>query len=66
MPLLHSITVYPVKSAAGISLTERAVLQRGLAGDRRWMIVNGENEFLSQRTVPHLCLLRVEMLNNGI
>lgn len=50
MPLqLHGIGVHPVKSTA-IRPVERArVTPAGLAGDRRWMVVDGEGAMLSAR-----------------
>src|ERR1700747_3069206 len=42
MPLqLTDIWRYPVKSCRGERLTEAVVEPWGLAGDRRWMIVDG-------------------------
>ncbi len=59
MPLLSSIYVYPIKSAAGFSLKEAYVEKRGLAHDRRWMLVDAENRFLTQRVHHHMALIRV-------
>ncbi len=54
---LSGLNVYPVKSAAGLALTVARVDRRGLAGDRRWMVVDGARAFLSQRTHPRLALV---------
>jgi uncharacterized protein YcbX len=56
---------YPVKSCRGISLSSAFVDQRGFQYDRRWMIVNEEGMFVSQRAgtkgrgvgVKRLCLI---------
>lgn len=56
---LSGLNVYPVKSAAGIALTVARVDRRGLAGDRRWMVVDENRAFLSQRTHPRLALISV-------
>ena len=56
---LSGLTVYPIKSAAGIALSTARVDARGLAGDRRWMVVDGNRSFLTQRTHPRLALIRV-------
>lgn len=57
-PQLAAIYRYPLKSAAGVAC-DRATLDRfGLAGDRRWLLVDPAGDFLSQRRLPALVLLR--------
>jgi uncharacterized protein YcbX len=55
---LASLHVYPIKGAAGISPREWEVDRRGLRYDRRWMLVEPSGEFLTQREVPELALVR--------
>lgn len=55
---LSDVYVYPVKSAAGIRLESAEVVSTGLRFDRRWMIVDDDGTFLSQRTESRLALLR--------
>ncbi|MCC6410499.1 MAG: MOSC domain-containing protein, partial [Saprospiraceae bacterium] len=43
--------IYPVKSLGGIALEEATVEIRGLKYDRRWMLVDEEGMFVSQREV---------------
>lgn len=45
---------YPIKGAAGLLETTVPVHERGLAYDRRWMLVNEEGVFCSQRDLPEL------------
>lgn len=66
MPILSSICIYPLKSAAGITPDAAVVERRGLAGDRRWMLVDGDGTFLSQRSHPRLALIRVEGTAEGL
>jgi uncharacterized protein len=54
---LAAITVYPVKSAAGIALEEWEVDQFGLRYDRRWMVVDPSGEFITQRDHPRMALV---------
>lgn len=58
---LSEIWIYPVKSLAGIRLEQSVVTSRGLEYDRRWMLVDEENIFLSQRTHPQLALFRLKI-----
>lgn len=63
---ISSLAVYPVKSGAGISLPEVEVLPTGLAGDRRWMVVDEEGEFVSQRVLPALARLAATPTATGM
>lgn len=58
---LSEINIYPVKSLKGISLKEAEVRTRGLKFDRRWMLINENNEFLTQREFPKMATLEVKI-----
>jgi hypothetical protein len=51
---LAGLVVYPLKSAAGIPLTQAEVTRTGLRHDRRWMVVDATGRFVSQREDPRL------------
>ena len=55
--ILTSIFIYPIKSIGGISLREAVAQPRGLQYDRRWMLVDEQGRFVSQREVAGLTLL---------
>lgn len=61
---IESLHIYPIKSLAGIHLQESRVTQRGLAFDRRWMLVDEKNQFISQREKPSLALLQPQIKGN--
>jgi uncharacterized protein len=48
---------YPVKSCRGEPLAEAAVEPWGLAGDRRWMIVDADGTVVTAREYPALVLV---------
>ena len=54
---LSALFIYPVKSVRGCAVDEATVDPRGLAGDRRFMVVDADGKFLSQRTLPRLALI---------
>ena len=56
---LLALNLYPVKSAARFSLSRVRVDARGLAGDRRWMVVDESRGFLKQQINPRLALVSV-------
>ncbi|MCC2548157.1 MOSC domain-containing protein [Hymenobacter sp. BT175] len=62
---LSDIYIYPVKSLGGIRLTEAQVEARGLRHDRRWLIVNERNQFMTQRQTAEMALLKVSPAYNG-
>ena len=64
-PALRSIHLYPVKSIAGSGPGEAVVEPWGLAGDRRWMVVDGAGRLLTQRPQPKLALAHAEGLPRG-
>ncbi len=62
---ITALYTYPIKGLAGISLTRARVEARGLAYDRRWMLVGQDGIFLSQREFPGMCLLAPEFTASG-
>lgn len=66
MLTISKLFIYPIKSLRGISLQSACVTDRGLQNDRRWMIVDENNQFLSLRTIPKMALLKVEMNDGGL
>jgi len=64
---LVALNVYPVKSAAGISVDAWPVDEFGLAHDRRWAAVRADGRVcLTQRDLPRLALLRPVMGPGGL
>lgn len=57
---LAAIHIYPVKSLGGFSLTESALTPRGLAHDRRFLVIDANHEFLTQREHPRMATVWVE------
>ncbi len=63
---LTGLYQYPLKSARGLPLTEAALDRFGLAGDRRWMLVDEAGRFLSQRNLESLALLGAVATEQGL
>jgi uncharacterized protein YcbX len=64
-PTIRSIHVHPVKSVAGYALGEAAVEPWGLAGDRRWTLIDPSAKVVTQRQQPRLALARAEAMPDG-
>lgn len=63
---LSELWIYPIKSLGGISLTQAQVTDRGLEHDRRWLLVDENGTFLSQREHSILALFQPEMRTSGM
>ena len=63
---LSALVVYPVKSAAGISVSQWEVDTFGLQHDRRWMVVDSRGALVTQRTHPRLALVRPAIHEAGL
>jgi uncharacterized protein len=63
---LTQINIYPIKSLGGVSLDKSTIEERGLALDRRWMLVDKDNKFLTQRSNALLSLIKVNILDKAI
>ena len=57
---------YPIKGARGISHESLHIEKRGPVGDRRWLIVDDENYFITQRTFPTLAQITLRQMEDGI
>jgi len=56
---------YPIKSCAGIALDSCQITQRGIVGDREWMLVNEKGQFVSQRKYPRMAFIHVQKSNGS-
>jgi uncharacterized protein YcbX len=65
-PRVASLHVYPLKSAGGIALPSVEVDETGLRHDRRWMIVDARNRFLTQRSHARMALLRTALTSDRL
>ncbi|MDP3581431.1 MAG: MOSC domain-containing protein, partial [Ignavibacteria bacterium] len=61
MKKLSELYICPVKSLGGISVKEAEVTDRGLKYDRRWMLIDSNGKFLTQRTHPQMALIKVDV-----
>jgi uncharacterized protein YcbX len=63
---ISELYVYPIKSLPGIPLQQARVTERGFEHDRRWMLVDENNLFISQRTNPEMTQLLVSIESSGL
>jgi uncharacterized protein len=55
---------YPVKSLGGIRVQSAKILQKGLETDRRWMLIDDQNIFMTQRVHHRMALFRTAWHGN--
>ena len=53
---LSALYRYPLKSGKGESLQQITLDKLGLDGDRRWMLVDENGGFMTQRTNPLMAI----------
>ena len=58
---LSEINIYPVKSLKGRSLESAVVEERGFQFDRRWMLVDPSGRFFTQREVPRMATVKIDV-----
>ena len=61
MLTVSALYIYPVRSLGGISVPSARLTHRGFAYDRRWMLVDEENRFITQREAPKMTLLQTQL-----
>lgn len=62
---LTSIHVHPVKSLRGLAPREAEVEPWGLAGDRRWALIDDKGRVVTQRQCPRLARAAAALLPGG-
>ena len=59
--IVSRLYIHPIKSLAGIRVDAFTLTDRGPANDRRWMLVDAEGEFITQRRHPRMVLLHTSL-----
>ncbi|MCF0050257.1 MOSC domain-containing protein [Dyadobacter sp. LJ53] len=63
---VSEIWIYPVKSLGGIRLKEAKTEKKGLQYDRRWLIIDENNTFITQRVFHQMALIDVALEKDGL
>ena len=58
MLTVSQLFIYPIKSLGGIEVQSSHVGERGLQYDRRWMLIDEQGRFITQREHKQLALFR--------
>ncbi len=63
--ILKEIVIYPIKSLGGVSVSEWHTTNRGLEHDRRWMLIDDKNQFLTIRQQSEFLFFKLYVTKNG-
>ena len=63
---LTDLFVHPVKSGAALKVAQATLTDTGLQYDREWMVVDDRGEFVSQRELPRMALIRSELRHSEL
>jgi uncharacterized protein YcbX len=66
MLTLQEIYVYPIKGLGGVRVQQAVAEPRGLRYDRRWMLVDAQGVFLTQREHHNLALLQCALTGDEL
>ncbi len=58
---LSEIYLYPVKSFSGFKVDAWNVNAKGLRYDRKWMVIDKKNKFVTQRQMPRMALIKTSL-----
>jgi uncharacterized protein len=71
---IHALNIYPVKALGGFSLRRALLTSKGLAitlgehylFDRQWMLINAQQQMITQRQLPGLARLQPELIGDAL
>jgi uncharacterized protein len=66
MAVITGLNLYPLKSAAAVTVEEARVSREGLAGDRRYMLARPDGSFVTARTHPRIQSIMVKPVSGGL
>lgn len=61
---VESLHIYPIKGMGGINVTRVNAFEKGFQYDRRWMLIDVNGNFITQRTDKRLALFRCKLRDN--
>jgi len=67
---IQALYLYPIKGCRGFAVDEATLAATGLEvdgiGDREWVVVDDQNEFLSQRELPRMALIETRLTPSSL
>ncbi|HEY0673795.1 MAG TPA: MOSC N-terminal beta barrel domain-containing protein [Longimicrobiales bacterium] len=63
---VSELHIYPIKSTRGIAVASAQLVERGFRFDRRWMLVDADGVFISQREAHRMALIDVAIVDEAL
>ncbi len=63
---ISGLNIFPVKSLGGYATDAATVTDRGFMYDRRWLLTDQNNKFLTQREIPAMALLSASVADETL
>jgi uncharacterized protein YcbX len=63
---LVELSIHPVKSAQAQAVKALVLTPEGAEGDRQWMLIDEQGEFMSQRKHPKMATIQVHLNESGL
>jgi uncharacterized protein YcbX len=64
MHTIKDIIIYPIKGLGGVHTLAGEALHAGFRYDRRWMLIDENNQFVTQRSLPQMALFSQKLHGN--
>jgi len=64
--VVKELYIYPIKSLAGIRVESVKAEEMGFENDRRWMLIDDQNQFITQRKHPNLSQFYPKIIGDKI
>lgn len=64
--VVEELYIYPIKSLAGIAVQSATAQEMGFENDRRWMLIDENNQLITQREYPHLSQFYPKIIDDKI
>jgi len=64
--VISKLSIYPVKSTKGIDLNSMPLTKTGPEYDRRWMVIDDNGKFITQRKHAMMCLIETQLSENSL
>ncbi len=58
---IQSLWIYPVKSLRGFAVDSAILSSQGLQYDRHWMVINEDNQYITQRKYGEMILIHTQI-----
>ena len=63
---ISQLFIHPIKSCAGISVSEAPLIDTGFEYDREWMVVDAHGDLVTQRELPRLALIQPTLRSSDL